>query len=109
MKSLALVSAGGVIGALARYALNESISSYPSAIFAANLLGVAIAGYFGFRSSSEARRAFWITGVAGGMTTFSSVAVIHAENNGLLSIAYFFGTVAASLIVLFMIKRKIAR
>lgn len=109
MKSLVLVGAGGVIGALVRYLSGEAISSYPLAIFLVNLLGVAIAGYFGFQRISLERRAFWVAGVAGGMTTFSSVALIHAENSGLLAIAYFFGMVAASLAILALIRLKLVR
>lgn len=107
MKSLVLVGAGGVIGALIRYLTGEAISSYPLAIFLVNLLGVAIAGYFGLQSVSPERRAFWVAGVAGGMTTFSSVALIHAENSGLLAISYFFGTVTASLLILALVKWKL--
>jgi len=51
----------------------------------------------------------WIPGFAGGMTTFSSVAVIHAERSDLLSIAYFFGTVAASLFILYALVPKVVR
>lgn len=45
-----------------------------------NVLGTAIAGLIGYQEhSSEARRLFWITGFAGGFTTFSSLAYFMAE------------------------------
>lgn len=110
MRKLFLVAAGGVIGSLLRYLLTESLGDYPFAIFIANLLGVAIAGLVAYRlNTSEASRAFLIPGVAGGMTTFSSVALIHAQQNSVAAIAYFYGLVAASLLVLYFLRAKAAQ
>ena len=45
-----------------------------------NVLGTVLAGWIGFRrESSESQRLFWITGFAGGFTTFSSMAYFMAE------------------------------
>lgn len=108
MKKLALVALGGVCGSLLRYLFAEFITSYPVAIFFANILGVAVAGVVAFRlTNSDTGRLFWIPGFAGGMTTFSSVALIHGQANNVKSIAYFFGTVLASLIVLELLDKRV--
>lgn len=107
MKKLALVALGGVCGSLVRYFFAEFVTSYPLAIFFANILGVAVAGLVAFRlTDSDLQKLFWIPGFAGGMTTFSSVAVIHGKSNNLASIAYFFGTVVASLVILELLDRR---
>ena len=102
MKKLAVIAAGGVVGSLIRYISIDR--SDEIGIFAINLLGVAVAGLFAYRlKPSELSRAFWIPGVAGSMTTFSSVAVIHGQRSDLLAIAYFYAMVAISLLVIFLI------
>ena len=107
MKKLLYVALGGASGSLARHFISESVANYPIAIFIANLIGVAIAGLFAFRlAPSELSKIFWIPGFAGGLTTFSSVAVIHADKSTLSAIAYFYGTVVASLALLVLIKPK---
>jgi len=110
VKKLLIVAAGGIAGSLSRYLISESLLSYPISIFIANLFGVAIAGFIAFcLKPTELSKLFWIPGFAGGMTTFSSVAVIHAERSDILAIAYFFGTVAASLLILYALAPKVVR
>ena len=110
MKKLLAVGLGGALGSLTRYLLSESISRYPSAIFISNIIGVLVAGLVAYRlSTSETLRLALIPGFAGGLTTFSSVAVIHAEHNSMKSIGYFFATVVTSLLVLFVIKPAVPR
>ena len=105
MKKLLVIAAGGVAGSLLRYLLvgrNDEIG-----IFLVNLLGVAVAGFLAFRfKPSELSRLFWIPGFAGSLTTFSSVALIHAQRSDLLSIAYFYTMVALSLLLLLAIKPR---
>lgn len=110
MKNLLAVAIGGVLGSLTRYLLTETITKYPSAIFISNTLGVLVAGLIAYRlSTSELMRLALIPGFAGGLTTFSSVAVIHAEHNSLKSIGYFLATVITSLLILFVIKPTVKR
>lgn len=110
MRKLALVSAGGIAGSLLRYLATETLSNYPLAIFISNLLGVAIAGFVALRlHPTESSKLFWIPGFAGGMTTFSSVAVIHGLRSDLVAIGYFYGTVLASLAILFALNRGVAK
>ena len=108
MKKLLAVALGGAIGSLVRYLIAESVPNYPIAIFIANLVGVAVAGLISFRLlTSELSKIFWIPGFAGGLTTFSSVALILAETDALKAITYFYGTVAASIALLYLIKPKV--
>lgn len=110
MKKLLVVAAGGIAGSFVRYLTSEVLTNYPISILIANLAGVAIAGIVAFRlKPTESNILFWIPGFAGGLTTFSSVAVIHAERSDFLVIVYFFGTVAASLLILYTIFPKAAR
>ena len=110
MTKLLAVGLGGALGSLTRYLLSESISRYPTAIFISNIIGVLVAGLVAYRiSTSETLRLALIPGFAGGLTTFSSVAVIHAEHNSMKSIGYFFATVVTSLLVLFVIKPVVTR
>ncbi len=107
MKKLGIVALGGIAGSLSRYLLTESIASYPIAVLISNLIGVAVAGIFAFRLyPGELSKLFWIPGFAGGMTTFSSVALIYAERIDLLSVGYFYGTVLVSLVILYLIAPK---
>ena len=110
MKRLSLVAIGGVIGSLARYSISEIFPNHPFAIFLANILGVAIAGLVAYRMvTTEDMRAFLIAGVAGGLTTYSSVALIHAQNNSISAVAYFYGMVSASLLTLYLCRPKAQR
>ena len=110
MKNLVVIGIGGALGSLTRYLLSESITRYPSAILISNIIGVLIAGLVAYRlSTSETLRLALIPGFAGGLTTFSSVAVIHAEHSSMKSIGYFFATVATSLLILFVIKPAVPR
>ena len=106
MKRLLAVGFGGAIGSLIRY-LTVSKGDEIS-LFLVNISGVAVAGFIAFRlSTSELIRLALIPGFAAGLTTFSSVAVIHVEDSSLRSIAYFFGSVLVSLMILFSIKPKV--
>jgi fluoride ion exporter CrcB/FEX len=92
LKRLLAVGFGGALGSLFRY-LTVSKGDEIS-LFLVNIFGVAVAGYIALR-------------FAAGLTTFSSVAVIHVEDSSLRSVAYFFGTVLVSLLILFAIKPKV--
>ncbi len=106
MKRLLVVGLGGTFGSLLRYLTVSKGDEI--ALFLVNISGVAIAGFVALRlSTSELIRLALIPGFAAGLTTFSSVAVIHAEGNSLRSIAYFFGSVLVSLMILFAIKPKV--
>ena len=106
MKRLLAVGLGGALGSLLRYLTVSKGDEI--GLFLVNVLGVAVAGFIAFRlSTSELVRLTLIPGFAAGLTTFSSVAVIHVEDSSLRSIAYFFGSVLVSLLILFAIKPKV--
>ena len=76
------VAAGGALGASLRYGLAELArhwTSLPLATLAANVLGCLLAGYLfsalQLAQSTGAARAFLITGLLGGFTTFSSFSL----------------------------------
>ena len=105
MKRLLAVGLGGALGSLLRYLTVSKGDEI--GLFLVNVFGVAVAGFIAFRlSTSELVRLTLITGFAGGLTTFSSVAVIHARDSSLRSITYFFGSVLVSLMILFAIRPK---
>ena len=105
MKRLLAVGIGGALGSLLRYLTVSKGDEI--GLFLVNIFGVAIAGFIALRlSTSELIRITLIPGFAAGLTTFSSVAVIHAEDGSLRNIAYFFASVLVSLLILFAIKPK---
>ena len=82
-----LVGVGGALGAMARHGLNHVVhqrtlaSTFPSGIFAINVLGsIAIGLLAGLMTSgrlhlSYSARTFVIVGILGGFTTFSSFSL----------------------------------
>jgi CrcB protein len=77
-----LVGIGGALGSMARYGVNQAANlwlpvGFPFGTFIVNAVGCAIFGVLagiGERSGvmTPALRAFCLTGVLGGLTTFSS-------------------------------------
>lgn len=81
-RELAAVFAGGFLGALLRYGLDEGLAadpgSWPWATFIVNVMGAFLLGYFATRLQerlplSAYRRPFLATGLCGALTTFSTV------------------------------------
>lgn len=108
MKKLLAVALGGALGSLLRYLTVSQGDEI--ALFLVNIAGVAIAGIFALRfTTNEIMKLAFIPGFAGGLTTFSSVAVLHAEQSSFKAIIYFYGTVVASLLVLYALKPKVLR
>jgi fluoride exporter len=77
-----LVGAGGFVGAIARYLAGHAVyrvttSSFPWATFLVNATGCFAIGFLAVVADEHAAigpeaRLFWIAGVLGGYTTFSS-------------------------------------
>ncbi len=105
MKKLLAVAIGGALGSLLRYltvAKGDEI-----ALFAVNIAGVAVAGLLALRfNTSELLKLVLIPGFAGGLTTFSTVAVVHAEQNSIKAVIYFYTMILVSLIALYLIKPR---
>ena len=81
-RELAAIFCGGIVGALARtglpQAFPDSAHTWPWAIFAVNVVGAFLLGYFVTRlaerlPTSAYKRPFLGTGVCGALTTFSTV------------------------------------
>ena len=81
---LAVIAAGGAIGAVARYLIGLAwptpISAFPASTLAINVLGCALIGVLmvlitDVWSRQRLLRPFLGTGVLGGFTTFSTYAV----------------------------------
>jgi CrcB protein len=106
VKQLALIAAGGALGAAARYGLIVAWPApeggFPWAIFAVNVSGCLLIGFLMALQPSTPARLFLGTGVLGGYTTFSAYTLdfqrlIAAARPG-LALVYLFGTLAAALV-----------
>ncbi|HEX3689918.1 MAG TPA: fluoride efflux transporter CrcB [Solirubrobacteraceae bacterium] len=108
-RELAAIFGGGVVGALARTALwqafPDSADTWPWAIFAVNVTGAFLLGYFVTRlaerlPTSAYKRPFLGTGVCGALTTFSTVQLelykMVRAHEWALAVGYAAATVAAS-------------
>ncbi|GAA3441891.1 fluoride efflux transporter FluC [Planomonospora venezuelensis] len=108
--TLAAISVGGVIGALARYGLAEAFprpaGGFPWATFATNAAGCALIGVL-MVLITETRRAHRLTrpflgaGVLGGFTTFSAyiadIGRLAAEGAPGLALVYLSATALAAV------------
>lgn len=81
-RELAAIFCGGIVGALVRTGLSQAFPddgrSWPWAIFAVNIAGAFLLGYFVTRlaerlPTSAYKRPFLGTGLCGALTTFSTV------------------------------------
>jgi CrcB protein len=73
------VAAGGVVGSLFRYLLNELFNSDKTGVLIANQIGVAVAGFavvYFVKNQNSNLRHFVLPGFCGGLTTFSSVMLL---------------------------------
>jgi CrcB protein len=96
--AFAVVAAGGVLGALARWAVGLGLptpaGAFPLATFAINVvgclaIGIVIVGVTELRAAHPLVRPFLATGFLGGFTTFSTYAVDveHLLRDGHLAVA----------------------
>lgn len=101
---LALVAAGGAIGTAARLGLGlllPTATGIPWATLIANVLGAFLLGILAARlPGSSARRILLGTGVLGGFTTYSALAVGTVQlwhDQPLLAAGYALGSVVLGL------------
>jgi CrcB protein len=108
VKKLGLIAAAGaVLGSTLRYLVGLTLTSadFPWATLTVNVVGSFLIGLFlGLPAitNHDERRVFLITGVLGGFTTFSAVAVETLQLSAQLALVYVFssfiaGTLAASV------------
>ena len=98
---------GAVFGSLARLEVaflmqRPSETSFPWATFTVNVIGALIIGLVSSQPSimtSEARRHFVVTGILGGFTTFSAIAVetLQLATQPIISITYVVATFAVGI------------
>jgi fluoride exporter len=118
---LALIFAGGCLGALARARLAQALpagAGWPWATFLVNIAGVALLAYFATRlrerqRPSTYRRRFIETGLAGSLTTFSALPVeairLSRDGHTLLAIVYLASTLAVGLLLMDALTRLVRR
>ncbi len=118
---VALIYAGGCIGALARAALAQALppgDGWPWATFSVNLVGVALLAYFATKlrerqRPSTYRRRFVETGVCGSLTTFSALPIeaigLSRHGHAPLAVAYLGVTIVTGLIVMRAVTRVARR
>ena len=102
VRSISLVSLGGVLGSLLRFAIGELFTNSRTATLIANLLGVAIATFLLVlmeRRGTTDQRHFLLPGFCAGLTTFSALALhtLEPSDGGTAYICIF---VVASLIII---------
>jgi CrcB protein len=120
-KILSAVSAGGVVGALARYGIQSAFPASPWVTFAINvtgclLIGVLMVFLLEVWPPHPLLRPFLGTGVLGGYTTFSTyiVDIQHLLARGVLitAFAYLAGTLLAALAAVYagiVLTREVTR
>ena len=116
------VSAGGVIGAEARYAAGviwpTARDAFPYTTFEVNVIGCALIGITivclcRMRVVSKLARPFLATGILGGFTTFSTATVetyqLATSGHPLLGTVNVLGTVGVGLTAVFLTTRLTRR
>lgn len=116
MKMLLAVALGGAVGASARYlfaakALHLFGPGFPWGTLGVNIIGSFLMGALVEAGSvklslSPEMRAFLVTGVLGGFTTYSAysldVANMMIKKQAVMAALYAFGTMGACIAALFM-------
>jgi CrcB protein len=113
--ALAAASAGGVLGALARWGLTEQFpvtNGFPTTVFWINVVGCALLALLPAFDAVRTRPwlgVFLGTGVLGGFTTMSAaseqtVVLLERHRTG-TALGYAGGTLAAALVAVWLVDR----
>lgn len=100
-----LAAAGAIVGSLLRYAVSLALPhtdplTWPWATFAVNIIGALAIGVIASMPrimTDESRRHFVVTGVLGGFTTFSALAVETIQLSGVQALLYVSATFAVGI------------
>jgi fluoride exporter len=119
---LAAIFAGGALGAVLRYGLEEAFpaapGTWPWGTFVANLVGAALLGYLATRLQerlplSAYRRPFVATGLCGALTTFSTMQLellrMLDRSEYALAAGYLAASVAAGAAAVFAATKLVRR
>ena len=102
VRSISLVSLGGVLGSLIRFLIGEIFTNSRTSTLIANLFGVGLATFLLVlmeRRGNADLRHFLLPGFCAGLTTFSALALHALEpNDG--ATGYISTTVIASLAII---------
>jgi len=86
---------------LVRYVFSEVINNEYIAVLVSNIVGVLVAAAVSKSNRfTSQQKLLWITGFAGGLTTFSSLAVLTLDTTILDGVLYLFITCAATVVSL---------
>ena len=108
-QALPLVAAGGAAGALARLGATQAVPG-AAGVLAVNLLGCLLLGVLvGARRDDARLRALAGTGVLGGFTTMSALAVDAAERSPGPALALLGASVAGGVLLVRLGRRLGAR
>jgi len=113
-----LIALGGALGSVARFWLNGLVSAqfgetFPWGTFLINVSGSFVIGFFATLTGPEGRvfasgntRMFFMTGICGGYTTFSSFSLqtlnLAREGEWLRAGAYTIGSVVCCLVAVWL-------
>jgi CrcB protein len=100
-----LAAAGAIVGSLLRYVValvlpHSDPFAWPWATFTVNVVGALVIGAIASLPkimNVDARRHFVVTGILGGFTTFSALAVEVIQLNGVLALFYVISTFAVGV------------
>jgi fluoride exporter len=101
--TLAVIAAGGILGALTRYGLGvlwpRVGDGFPWSTWAVNVSGCFLIGIVSVFVPNQGRlRLFLATGFLGGYTTFSTAMTDVVVSPTVIGIAYLFATVIGALL-----------
>ena len=108
MKKLGLLAAlGAAVGSVLRYEVGQVITpdNFPLATFTVNIIGSFLIGLLlglPVIAKNDSRRVFLITGVLGGFTTFSALAVETLNLEPQIAILYLFVSFTTGLIAVIL-------
>ena len=111
MPVLAVISAGGVLGALARYGLSEiwphdprdfAWSTWTINVTGCFLIGVLMALIARYAPGQRLLRPFWGVGVLGGYTTFSTATVDVLRAYPATALLYLAATLVGALLAVWL-------